>query len=155
MTRQPDIRYVQFYTDGSVARKLQTPEPKPAAVPKPRARKRKRVALYVDPVASVGILVAAVMLVLMLVGVAQLREAQQELLTMQQYVASLEVQQEALESLYETAYDLEEVEEMALALGMVPKEQVPNTVIPYSVSESTVHLSIWEQLTTFFTGLFA
>ena len=155
MARQPDIHYIQFYTDGSAARKIQTAQPQKAVVAKPRPRKQKRIVVRIDPIATMGILVAALMLVLMAVGVAKLRTAQQEVLVMEQYVNSLQEENASLGNIYETGYDMQAVEDMALALGMVPKEQAPNTLVVYSVPQEVIQLSLWDRITVFFAGLFA
>ena len=155
MTRHMDVQYVRFYTNGSAARKIETMEPKKAVAVKPKARKQKRIVLCIDPVAVAGIVVAAVMLVLMFVGVVQLQAARQEAVVMEQYVSDLQVRNAALQSDYEAGYDLEAVEEMALALGMVPKAQVQSIPIQVSQTEQEIQLNFWDRVTTFITGLFA
>ena len=155
MARQPDIQYVSFYTAGSAAMKIQPAVPAKAVAPKAKPRKQKRIVLHVDPVALCGIAVAALMLVLMVVGMGQLQAARQETVAMQQYVATLREENAELHSDYEASYDLDEVREMALALGMVPGEQAPNTYISVTENQEVVQLSFWDQVTVFFTTLFS
>ena len=82
MARQLDVQYVRFCTDGSAARKAVTVEPiKPLHLPE--AKKRTRLVFRVDPIATIGILVSALMLVLMVVGVFQLNNAQNSANTME------------------------------------------------------------------------
>ncbi len=154
MTRQLDVQYVRYYTNGSAAQKVATVEPiQPLRLPK--AKKYKRMVLRVDPIATVGIIVSALMLVLMLVGVSQLSSAQAKTNSMEAYVSRLEAENATLTAAYEASYDLEKIEETALALGMVPKDQVAHVTIrvPEVTAEETP--GAWERFCTFLTGLFA
>lgn len=128
MARQPDVRYIQFYTDGSAARKLE-PEVLRSPAKHPRPVRRKQVALYVDPLAIAGIVVAVVMAVLMLAGVLNLRAAQQEATVMETYVEKLQEENRQLQKEFESGYDLEEVAWIAQALGLVPQEDVKHMQI--------------------------
>ena len=72
MVSHPSVQYVQFYTYGNTARKLQPVAPvKKNTTRIPVQKKIKRLKLYVDPVAIVSIAVAICLLVMMLVGVSQ------------------------------------------------------------------------------------
>ena len=152
MARQFDIQYVSF-TDGNAARKIAPVSPwKIAKLPK--INKNKKIVLNIDPVAIVGMVTAVIMLVMMIVGVLQLREAQQQTAAMESYVESLREENIQLMTAYQEGYDLEEIETMALALGMVPNTQV-RTVrmdVPVVAEENS---SPWEQVWIFLTGLFA
>ena len=153
MARQFDIQYVSFSTDGSAARKMAPVSPwKIAKLPK--IRKNKKIVLHIDPVAIIGIATAVIMLVMMMVGVVQLRQAQQQTATMEAYVESLREENAELMTAYQEGYDLEEVETMALALGMVPNTQVRTVRMDVpGVAEETS--GPWEQVWIFLTGLFA
>ena len=154
MAQMSKVQYVQFYTEGSAARKLDVKAfGKQEA--RPRPRKQKRIKLYIDPVAIAGIAVAAVMLVLMVVGVFQLRDAQYEKTLIAQQVANLKQEHVLLQNTYTSGYDLEELAQTAQALGLVPKEQVPHITLenaPVSVEEEP---DTWSRFWTFLTGLFA
>lgn len=153
MARKVDIEYIRFYTDGNAARKL---DPVLPNLPKkPRVRRQKRIRVFVDPVATLGIILAVVMLVLMVVGVFQLRTAQREAAAMEQYVAQLQAKNEELRAAYDSGYDLETVERLALALGMEPKDQVPHFTITFPEEPEVIEPGLWEQFCTFFTDLFA
>ncbi len=154
MARQPDVQYIRFYTDGSAARKTAPAVPL-KTIKLPRVRKHKRVVLHIDPIAIGGIVMAAVMLILMLVGVAQLTAARQELQTMQTYVQTLQHEQVTLEATYNQGYDLDAVEKTALALGFVPKEQVKHVTIRIPEVQIEEEPGAWERFYTFLTGLFA
>lgn len=155
MAQLSKVQYVQFYTEGSAARKLDLKAPGMQEAPRPRPRKQKRIKLYVDPVAIAGIVVAAVMLVLMVVGVFQLRDAQAERSILAKQVADLEQEHALLQNAYTSGYKLEEIEQTAQALGLVPEEQVTHIALdsyPVSVEEKA---DGWNGFWAFLTGLFA
>ena len=105
MARYADVQYIRLYTDGSAARKLEVPS---VIKQQPRRKRKaqKKIILHVDPVAILGLAVAAVMLILMLTGVSELRAAQQKTAQMEQYVVSLEQNNAQLEENYHSGYDL-------------------------------------------------
>ncbi len=155
MARKPDVRYVQFYTAGSAARKIQTQAPK-ATVRMPKVQKQRKITVRIDPVATLGVITAVVMFVLMGVGVLQLRSAKQEQAVMQQYVHSLQADNAALQNRYDTGYDLADVEKTALALGMVSKDQALQIPIYISEEEPVEQTyGFWDRVSAFLTGLFA
>ena len=155
MAARCDVRYVQYCTDGSCARKLAPAYPgaKPERVTK--ARKHKKLLVYVDPVAVTGIVVAAMMLLMMAIGIGSYNAAQQRTAQMESYVQRLQAQNEVLTENYKAGYDLQEVEKMAVALGMVPQERVEHVTISVSVPQIEETPGAWERFTTFLTGLFA
>ena len=154
MARQLDVQYVRFYTDGSAARKVAPVAPL-KTIKLPKIKKHKRITLHIDPIAIGGIVMAAVMLVLMLVGVAQLASTRQELAQMEDYVQTLQQENVSLEATYEQGYDLQAVERTALALGFVPKDEVMHVTIRVPQPQITEEPGAWEQFYTFLTGLFA
>ena len=90
MARGSEIRYVQFYTDGSAARQLEVksqPKKKPQ---QPRPRRRKKIVLRVDFVAVAGMLVTGIMLLMMLSGMASLNKINAEVTRLEGYLAELE-----------------------------------------------------------------
>ena len=159
MGKKHDILYVNFYTGGSAAHKIElTPpqpkQPEPVAAPKPRPR--KRTVVYVDPLAMASILVSAVLMVLMVVGMMTLTEAHTQEARMEDYVQSLQEQNALLQAEFDENYDPEAVEKAALALGMVPVDQVEHRTIRVPAMEEPVaEPTFWEQVQAFFTGLFA
>jgi hypothetical protein len=154
MARRYDVQYIRFYTDGSAARKVAPVVPL-KTMKLPQIKKNKKITLHIDPFAISGIVMAAVMLILMLVGVAQLTNTRQELASMQSYVQTLQGERISLEATYEQGYDLEAVEQTALALGLVPKEEVKHVSIRVPQPEIEEEPGAWEQFYTFLTGLFA
>ena len=154
MSNKPDIQYIQFYTAGSAAQKIAPAVPL-RTLRMPKVRKHKKIVLHIDPVATFGIMMCAVVLIFMFVGLGQLNTARQQTTQMAEYVETLQSKQTALEATYEAGYDLETVEKTALALGMVPREQVRRVAITVPSVEAPIQLSVWERFSTFLTGLFA
>ena len=151
---QHQVQYVRFATVGSAARKpVSMTAVKKTVLPKPR--KKLRTVVHVDPVAVLGILVAAFMMVTMIVGLVDFAAARQEAAVMEQYVEQLSEQNRQLQQTYESGYDLEVVENTALALGMVPKDQVETVTIYVSEPQQTETITLWTRIGTFLTGLFA
>ena len=74
MTEKPKIQYIgQFYVPGSEAQVLAPKKKKKKAKTKlPIAKQEQVKAIYIDPVALIGITVAVVMLAVMVVGALQL-----------------------------------------------------------------------------------
>ena len=154
MARQPDIQYIRFYTDGNAARKVAPVAPL-KTIKLPKIKLQKRITLHIDPIAVTGIVMAAVMLVLMAVGVAKLNAAQQEMQTMAVYVETLNAENAQLRQTFSEGYDLEEVERTAIALGLVPKDQVRHVTVQVPQEQLHEEPNAWERLCTFLTGLFA
>ena len=57
--------------------------------------------------------------------------------------------------IYHDAYNLEEIEKTAMALGMVPVDQVAHRTIDVTAPMPEENISLWEQVGTFLSGLFA
>ena len=126
---QIKAQYVQYYTAGSAATKFAPVIPlNPTALPRTKVQ-QKPLRIYLDPVALLGTVVAVSMLIAMMVGVFTLKSEQAKTATMVEYVESLRVENEALRTQYAEKCNLAEIEEAALALGMVPKEEVTHTLI--------------------------
>ena len=121
---QMKVQYIRYSTDGSAAR-----QPLPAHAPWQakavlKTLTKRRVRICVDPVAIAGIVVAACMLVMMTVGIFRLQSIRQQAERMENYVTRLSAEHKALTNEYENGYDLESIKQTALALGMVPVEEV-------------------------------
>lgn len=156
MARQPDIQYIRFNTDGSAARKAEFLTPlKMLHLPKVNKQRKKRITLHIDPIAFSGIVMAAVMLVLMVVGVVRLNAAKEQLGMMSAYVETLNEENVQLRATFEEGCDLEQIERTAIALGYVPQEQVTHITIQVPTPVVEQEQSGWERLYTFLVGLFA
>ena len=160
MALQPDIQYVPFhYVDGTAARKVErraTPA-KAAPTPTPTRRRSKRKTVVVDPVAITGLLVLTVMLCAMAVGFFQYSASLERNAQMQQYITELKTENAQLQQQYQDGYDLDDIRDVAGALGMVPSEDVEQITIDVELpqQETETQLSFWESVTTFLAGLFA
>ncbi len=156
MAPKVNVQYVQFYTSGSAAKKV-APAISVHTGALPQIKKRKVQRLYIDPVATFGIVVAVCMLVMMLLGVMQLRQQQNRIADMEQQVATLSAENARLQAQYEEELDLESVEEIALALGMIPQQKAANSYIHIEApqTQQPEQLTLWNRIGTFLTGLFA
>lgn len=156
MAQQAVVQYVQFYTAGSAARKIEIATP-PKTVRKPRtAKQHKRIVVHIDPLALAGTVTALVLLVLMVVGMFQVQAARQKNIQMAQYVETLKSENALLQSTFDNGYNLEQVEKTALALGMMPAEQAEQIPIRLEITqEPQTEDGFWSHLTAFLTGLFA
>ncbi len=128
MANRPGVKYIQYYTDGSAARQPEVRPPRPRK-PLPRPKKKPVLVVHVCPMTLCGLLAAAVLLVMLTVGSVRLWQAQQEKRAMADYVDALEWSNAQAEKKYEDALDLEEIRKQALALGMIPVEEVPHMEI--------------------------
>ena len=156
MAQRVDVQYIHFYTQGSAARRI-LPAAKPQTGALPKVKKKKIQRIYLDPFAALGTVVALCMLIMMVVGISQLRGEQQKTADMVAYVAQLQQENISLQEQYDTQCDMEAVEKTALALGMIPVEHASRTTIHVELpaEESDVQVSLWYRIGTFLTGLFA
>ena len=74
---------------------------------------------------------------------------------MEQQVAELRAENAALQAEYESGYDLADVERTALALGMVPKEQVEHVTLYVAPAPQQETIGPLAQFWSFLIGLFA
>jgi cell division protein FtsL len=154
MAQKTEIRYIQFYADGSAARQVELPLEPQKRAPQPRRRKHKKIILHVDFVAMAGIVVAAIMLILMMAGMSELSAINEEVTRLESCVAQLENEKIQLQNTYRESYDLEEIRLEAQAMGLVPADQVRTVPVPLQhivLEEQPADYSFW----TFLTGLFA
>lgn len=158
MAQQPDIQYVPYYyVDGSAARKLERKSVHTHTVkPAPKAHRAKRKVIALDPAAIVGAVIALVMLCAMISGFAEYRQCQQRNRVMRDYMTSLQLENAQLQQQYRENMDLEYVQEVADAIGMVPAEDVQQIQIQVQPpEEETVNVGFWQSITAFLAGLFA
>ena len=155
MARKLDVEYVNFYMAGSSALAFDpVPAPKKkAALPKPRRRKKIRV--FVDPVTLIGGVLAVVMLIMVICGCVQMNEVKQQQAQMQAYVDKLQTENAGLQAEYEAGYDLDEIYQIATAMGMIPADQAQQLQVQVMVPEAEAQLSGWESFCMFLSGLFA
>lgn len=158
MARYPEVRYINMYNIGSAARKIELAEPiRENKTTLPESRPMRKRVLRVDPLALGSIALSAVMLVLMLAGAFQLYTAGQQEKAARDYVQQLYAQNQQLKEDYTSGYDLEQIERNALALGMVPVDQVTHLTV--SLEQIPVNIqaepTAWDALCAFFASIFA
>jgi cell division protein FtsL len=150
--------YVNLYDfDGNAACKVQRqPAKKAAATPKTQPRRAKRKVIAVDPVALCGIVVAVVMMIMMFSAYAEFNACQDRNRQMQDYLSSLQLENAQLQHSYENEIDMDYVQDVAGALGMVPASDANQIQIEVQLpQEPTGELNLWQSITTFLSGLFA
>lgn len=147
MNQKPKIQYVgQFYVYGSEARALELEEKRKQAKTRlPLAKLESIEKIYIDPVALVGIAVAVVMLVVMILGAVQLHDDWNAYQQMDDYVTSLRAQNAELTLNYCSMYDLADIEMKALAMGLVPREQVESRAVTVTMPEIQETVLTWDQ----------
>ena len=156
-----DIQYIRSgYTDGTAARKLvfqNTPQkaPLPQIQPEQMAQPEEQVRVAVDPLSVTAIVVAALLLVMMVVSLIQIGDAHREQVALQEYVYTLKNENVRLDKTYREGYDLAEIEAQALALGMVPAEQLQTMHISGRVPAPEAEPTFWENVQMVFAELFA
>ena len=154
MAQQLDVRYVRYYTDGSAARKIAPLQPfKTMKLPVVKTQKRRTI--RIDLVATAGIVMAAVMFVLLLVGACNLTKAREDAAQMESYVQTLREDNKALEEEYRSTYSLEDVQRTADALGLVPKDQVTHITLELPEEPAPEKAHLLDRFYTFLTDLFA
>ena len=145
MARSNEVQYVRYYTSGSAAQKVELPQ-KVKKQPKPRAQKVQIPLTKLDGLAAVGIVVAAVMLVCMLMGFAQVCAINRQIQDMEVYVSKLEAQQDDLQAQYDHGYNLEEIRLAAESMGLVSVDQVQHITVSVPLEEPVQELTWWETL---------
>ena len=154
MARNPDIRYINLYAEGSAARVLE-PRPRKKRAALPRAPKKRARVIHVDVMAVGGIVMAVALTVTMIFGLCQLRSMNRARDEMESYVCRLRNENSELRYTYENSYDLERVRQIAAGAGYVPVEEVTVIEIPAMPQQNTTQMSFWEKITAFFVKIFA
>lgn len=158
MARQPDIQYVQYYTGGSAARKLE-PEKRQikngAKLPQVRRRRQKRKVICIDPISVCALMVAVGMVIAMAVGMLRLGNLTDQADRMGEYATAVEQENAALRAEYRAGYDLHDVEQKALDMGLVPEDQLRHITVKAEVPESEPELTGWQEFCRFVSEMFA
>ena len=119
-------------------------------------RRTERKVIAVDPVALCGILMSAVMIITMVAGLVQYGNSLRQTRQMNAYVQQLHQENLQLRQQYKEGYDLDEVMDIALDVGMVPAEDLDRVF--FSMQEpqqEDTRMNFWDTLTTFLAGIFA
>ena len=161
MARKADIQYVHhYYTAGSAAKKVAVKvenkkKPLPLFEPLMMAEPDQKVVVKIDPLSVAATLVAVVLVVMMVVSLFQYSAAYQRNVELQKYVYTLSDEHVRLNQKYQSGFDLAEIEEQALALGMIPIGEAQTIEIAASVPARTAEPTRWERLQLFMSELFA
>ena len=157
MARKPDIQYIdKFYVHGSEARVLELkPQKRKAKTVLPEAAPVKEKVVRIDLLSLSAIAVAAAMIVLMVVGCFQLKAAFDRTVDMSHYVISLQNENLELNKTYYAGFDAADIEQKALALGMIPMEKARTMTISGIVPEEVPAPTMWENFIWFMKGLLA
>lgn len=157
MTQKPKIQYIgQFYVHGSEARAAALKEKqKKARTVLPLAKLEQITEIRVEPVAVVSIVLAAALLVAMIVGTVGLYGELESYHAMAEYADRLNQENVALLEDFRGSYSLSEIEIRALALGMVPQDQVKTVTITLTPPAAAAEETWIDDLVWFFEGLFA
>ena len=157
MVRKPDIQYVtQFYSYGSEAKVLELkPKTEKKKFTLPKVAPQQKICIHVDPVAWAGIAVAVVMVILMAVSVSSYLDICTEYEAMTEYVISLQNTNVQKRQEYAQMYDLEDIREKAVALGMIPMEEAQVITFTPVYPEPVAEEPWWEEIVWFMKGLFA
>ena len=149
-------RYIQFYTAGTAAVKVAIQEEQ-NWLPIPEARPVKKTVIRIDPISVLGFAVAICMLFLMAVGVNHLNSARREVNALEHYIAQLTAENNDLQQTYSVGYELRDIEQKALNLGMVPAEEAETYHIYVTIPHEQVHKESTglNRITTALTSLFA
>ena len=155
MAKQPDVRYINHYVSGSLAYQPEKKTHRKASAQLPKIKKQQKLMIPVDPVAVGGIAIAFVLMIAMIVSLVSWNQARNEAAVLSQYVEALQEENAALQDTYTSGYDLEEIRQIALNMGLVPQEQVEHiqmqVVVPEPVEEPTGWSAVW----AFILGMFA
>ena len=161
MARKADIQYVHhYYTAGTAAKKVAVKvenkkKPLPLFEPLMVAQPDQKVAVHIDPLSMAATLVAVALVVMMVVSLFQYSAAYQRNVELQKYVYTLSDENVRLQGKYQSGFDLAEIEEQALALGMIPIAEAQTIHIAASVPARTAEPTRWERLQLFMSELLA
>ena len=156
MAMQPEVRYINAYVSGTaVPQPEKKPQRRPATKLPPVKKVQQKQLIQVDVVALGGIVTALTLCVMLVVGLVQLNQAQNEANMYRQYVETLQAQNVQLKDTYNSGYDLEEVQSIAQTMGMVPAEQVSHIQMQVAEPQIAQEPTAWENFWTFLTGMFA
>lgn len=158
MASRVDVQYIQFYTEGTAAKKIATPAPKKRVQEKPAAKRARRKVVRIDPVAVLSLAVCLALTITLGLGIGKVQQAKQDNARMAAYVENLTQKSEVLAQEYAAGYDLHEIEKTAMALGMVHSDQASHRGVTIQMADQTPaqpQMNFWQNLVAFFTNIFA
>ena len=108
-----------------------------------------------DPVALVGLMVAALMLVAMVVGACQIHSSWQEYEEAFHDLSVIKREHARLEHVYNISIDLDDVAAKAESMGLVPVDQLPAMSVRVTMPVPEPEETAWDEFVWFIQGLFA
>ena len=148
MEQKPVIQYVgQFYVYGSeVKAPKKKKEEKKHVLPSP-PKPAKEHCVYIDPVAVCGIALAVLLMVSLVLGAIQLKEAMDDYNAESEVLTSIQRQNAVLEHKYRTSLNLESVQTQAEKLGLVAEAEAEHRSVyvnaPEPAKEETLVQRLW------------
>lgn len=153
MTQKPEIQYVgQFYVYGSEAKEAALKDKiAKFRLPKPKMEKIQKI--YVDPVATVGIVVALILLVTMAVGAVKLKESMDHYAVVQNYLTEVKRENARIEHEYHRSFDIEHIQSAAEGMGMIPAGEAKTIKLKVTMPEPKAEPTVWDNFLWFVRGL--
>ncbi len=158
MARKPDIQYIHPYSYGNTARKLDFfPQSKKALyeLPEEKPQRARKAEQIFEPISVIATVIAAAMLITLMVGLFQLAEEAGRNQQLNVYLETLRKQGADLHMAYENAYDLQQVEERAVQMGLVYSSEVEHATLTLETLSTQQEPSFRERCSAFFAELFA
>ena len=157
MVKKPDIQYIDsFYVHGSEARVLELkPKRRIIKTVLPLSAPDKTIKIGIDPVAICGLVVAVALLIVMVVGTVQYVGICHRYQQMMDYVVSVQNENVELRENYRSQIDLEQIQEKALAMGMIPAEEAERITVRVEMPVAEPEMNVWEEFIWLCKGLFA
>ena len=156
MVKKPEIQYIdKFYVHGSEARVLELKPKRRIKTVLPLFAPDNTIKIAVDPVAIGGIMVALALLVALVIGSVQYVQTYRQYRAMMDYVVTEQNLNVELRETYESQIDLVAIREQALALGMIPREEVPVITIKTELPQREPEMTYWEDFVWLCKGLLA
>ena len=155
MAMQPEVRYINAYVSGNVAVQPEKMPQKQSSARLPKARKQQKWLIQEDLVAIGGIMAALVLSIMLVTGLVQMNQAKHDAKVYREYATSLKLDNTKMRDTYASEYDLNEVRDIALNMGMVPVEQVEHVTMQVVTPEVVQEPTAWESFWAFFLGMFA
>ena len=157
MVKKPEIQYIDsFYVHGSEARVLELkPKRRLIKTVLPLSAPDKTIKLAIDPIAISGIVVAVALLVMLLIGCVQYVQVCRQYQAMMDYVVTVQNENVELRESYKSQVNLAEVEERALALGMIPRSEAEVITIRVEAPVQEPEMTAWDEFVWLCKGLFA
>ncbi len=153
-----NIEYIQnYYSHGSEAKVIEF-KPVKKVQEKPALPKREKepvTTICIDPIAFCGVMVAVVMVVVLLAGMIQYGVIARDHAILENYVMGLREENVLLQHQYKAAYDLDQLNTTARALGMIPVSEAQTISVRVQVPVREAEPNFIDNVVWFLSGLFA